>query len=132
MWHRQAAGTLQRQGTRLHAQQACAKTAFSAAANDELRATQLTAGALACVHDGTKNGRTQHAAINIRRIAFVHTSSNAEFKGNKEDYYNPDNSCINVVLERRLGIPITLVCVRWRACMCERLRVCRDACVGPG
>ena len=30
------------------------------------------------------------------------------FKGNQEDYYNPRNSYLNDVLERRLGIPITL------------------------
>ena len=31
-----------------------------------------------------------------------------QFKGNQEDYYNPRNSCLNEVLERKLGIPITL------------------------
>jgi len=30
------------------------------------------------------------------------------FRGNAEDYYNPRNSCLNDVLDRRLGIPITL------------------------
>jgi regulator of sirC expression with transglutaminase-like and TPR domain len=30
------------------------------------------------------------------------------FRGNAEDYYDPRNSCLNDVLERRLGIPITL------------------------
>jgi hypothetical protein len=30
------------------------------------------------------------------------------FHGNLDDYYNPDNSCINRVLEERTGIPITL------------------------
>jgi regulator of sirC expression with transglutaminase-like and TPR domain len=30
------------------------------------------------------------------------------FSGNIEDYYDPDNSYINCVLERRTGIPITL------------------------
>jgi regulator of sirC expression with transglutaminase-like and TPR domain len=30
------------------------------------------------------------------------------FKGNEEDYYHPDNSCLNRVLETRRGIPITL------------------------
>lgn len=32
----------------------------------------------------------------------------AGFRGNEEDYYNPANSCLNRVLETRLGIPITL------------------------
>jgi regulator of sirC expression with transglutaminase-like and TPR domain len=30
------------------------------------------------------------------------------YKGNEHDYYNPLNNFLNVVLERRLGIPITL------------------------
>jgi len=30
------------------------------------------------------------------------------FRGNAEDYYDPRNSCLNDVLDRRLGIPITL------------------------
>ena len=30
------------------------------------------------------------------------------FKGNQDDYYNPRNSYLNDVLERKLGIPITL------------------------
>jgi len=30
------------------------------------------------------------------------------FQGNEADYYNPDNSCLNRVLETRLGIPISL------------------------
>src|SRR5438874_4835806 len=31
-----------------------------------------------------------------------------EFRGNTEDYYDPRNSFFNDVLDRRLGIPITL------------------------
>ena len=30
------------------------------------------------------------------------------FRGNADDYYDPANSCLNRVLERKLGIPITL------------------------
>lgn len=30
------------------------------------------------------------------------------FQGNSQDYYNPDNSFLNKVIERRTGIPITL------------------------
>ncbi|HYR95135.1 MAG TPA: tetratricopeptide repeat protein [Candidatus Binatus sp.] len=30
------------------------------------------------------------------------------FRGNQEEYYDPRNSCLNDVLERRMGIPITL------------------------
>ncbi len=30
------------------------------------------------------------------------------FRGNESEYYDPRNSCLNAVLSRRLGIPITL------------------------
>jgi regulator of sirC expression with transglutaminase-like and TPR domain len=30
------------------------------------------------------------------------------FRGNEEDYFDPRNSCLNDVLDRRVGIPITL------------------------
>jgi len=30
------------------------------------------------------------------------------FRGNQDNYYDPQNSCLNAVLNRRLGIPITL------------------------
>ncbi len=30
------------------------------------------------------------------------------FRGNESDYYDPRNSCLNAVLDRRTGIPITL------------------------
>jgi regulator of sirC expression with transglutaminase-like and TPR domain len=30
------------------------------------------------------------------------------FRGNAEEYYDPRNSCLNAVLDRRLGLPITL------------------------
>ena len=33
------------------------------------------------------------------------------FRGNADDYYNPDNSYLHLVIERRLGIPITLAVV---------------------
>lgn len=32
----------------------------------------------------------------------------AGFRGNKENYYDPKNSLLNAVIDRRLGIPITL------------------------
>jgi regulator of sirC expression with transglutaminase-like and TPR domain len=35
----------------------------------------------------------------------------AAFRGNSEDYYDPRNSYLNEVLDRRLGIPITLAIV---------------------
>lgn len=30
------------------------------------------------------------------------------FRGNREDYYDPRNSFLNEVIDRRTGIPITL------------------------
>ncbi len=33
------------------------------------------------------------------------------FSGNKENYYDPDNSFINRLLERKVGIPISLSCL---------------------
>ena len=42
-----------------------------------------------------------------------------EFRGNQEDYYDPRNSYLNEVLDRGLGIPITLSVVY--ATMAERL-----------
>jgi regulator of sirC expression with transglutaminase-like and TPR domain len=44
-----------------------------------------------------------------------------EFRGNKEDYYDPRNSYLNEVLDRGLGIPITLSVVYQT--MAERLGV---------
>jgi regulator of sirC expression with transglutaminase-like and TPR domain len=40
----------------------------------------------------------------INRVLFQEMN----FRGNREDYYDPRNSFLNDVLERRLGIPITL------------------------
>jgi regulator of sirC expression with transglutaminase-like and TPR domain len=48
-----------------------------------------------------------------RRSRFRGESSRLSFRelgfhGNQEDYFDPLNSCLNQVLERRTGIPITL------------------------
>ena len=40
----------------------------------------------------------------LRRVLF----EEERFAGNADDYYDPRNSCLNDVLDRRLGIPITL------------------------
>ncbi|MBK8251971.1 MAG: transglutaminase family protein [Polyangiaceae bacterium] len=39
-----------------------------------------------------------------------------KFRGNSEDYYDPRNSYLNDVLERRTGIPITLALVITEVC----------------
>ena len=41
----------------------------------------------------------------------VHLRNDCGFRGNHEDYYTPENSFINRVLERKLGIPISLAVV---------------------
>src|SRR5690606_39221413 len=41
----------------------------------------------------------------------AHLNRDCGFRGKQGDYYDPDNSFINVVLERRLGIPISLAVV---------------------
>ena len=50
-------------------------------------------------------GRTALAALND--LVFVRLG----FRGNHEDYYDPRNSYLNDVIDRRLGIPITLSAV---------------------
>ncbi len=40
----------------------------------------------------------------LRRVLF----EDAGFRGNREEYYDPRNSYLNEVLDRRVGIPITL------------------------
>jgi len=46
-------------------------------------------------------------------LAFITTANTLlfeqlHFRGNEDDYYDPRNSCLNAVLSRRLGIPISL------------------------
>jgi regulator of sirC expression with transglutaminase-like and TPR domain len=45
------------------------------------------------------------------------------FRGNREDYYDPRNSFLNEVLDRRLGIPITLALVYMEVARRSRLRL---------
>src|SRR3989475_12208304 len=52
----------------------------------------------------TKPGGGRPALDRFRHFLF----DEEKFRGNADDYYDPCNSCLNDVLERRLGIPITL------------------------
>ncbi len=54
--------------------------------------------------DFSPETRTMGAIEKLNRFLF-HTKG---FRGNNEDYYDPRNSYLNEVLERRVGIPITL------------------------
>ena len=51
---------------------------------------------------------TPRAAIEVINRHLFQTLG---FRGNKRDYYDPDNSYLNRVLDRRLGIPISLAIV---------------------
>ncbi len=62
------------------------------------RLDDLAAGA----HAGMRPGETRLDAVT--RHLFVELG----FRGNADDYYDPRNSCLDQVLDRRLGIPITL------------------------
>ena len=42
------------------------------------------------------------------RIVNQYLFKEREFKGNTKDYYDPENSYLNRVIDRRLGVPITL------------------------
>jgi regulator of sirC expression with transglutaminase-like and TPR domain len=44
------------------------------------------------------------------------------FQANRDDYYDPRNSYLNEVLDRRLGIPISLSVLYWS--VAERLGIC--------
>ncbi len=44
-----------------------------------------------------------------------------ELRGNQEEYYDPRNSYLNEVLDRRLGIPISLSIIYWA--VAERLKL---------
>jgi regulator of sirC expression with transglutaminase-like and TPR domain len=48
--------------------------------------------------------RTAAAAIRALRVAF----SAEGYRGNEEQYYDPRNSFLNEVIDRKLGVPITL------------------------
>jgi regulator of sirC expression with transglutaminase-like and TPR domain len=54
----------------------------------------------------------------------------ARFRGNADDYYDPKNSFLNEVLERRVGIPITLALVVTE--VCKRARVEAQGVSFPG
>ncbi len=55
-------------------------------------------------------GATRSPANALRALRIVLFEEHG-FRGNDDDYYDPRNSFLNEVLERRLGIPITLAVV---------------------
>src|SRR5262245_26417260 len=65
---------------------------------------------------------TQGLAPEEATIALVEHLFNKEgFRGNEDNYYDPRNSYLNEVLDRRLGIPITLALVAME--VARRLRL---------
>jgi regulator of sirC expression with transglutaminase-like and TPR domain len=55
-------------------------------------------------NDMTRNRSSLEMVAKINHLLF----DEEKFRGNRENYYDPDNSFLNRVLERKLGIPITL------------------------
>jgi regulator of sirC expression with transglutaminase-like and TPR domain len=62
---------------------------------------------LAAASGAARIGDPLKALHRLREFLF----EEERFTGNAEDYYDPRNSCLNDVLERRVGIPITLALV---------------------
>ena len=63
--------------------------------------------------DGIANGIASRLDEHADGPHFIETANHCLFDelglcGNEEDYYDPRNSCLNEVLDRRLGIPITI------------------------
>ena len=60
---------------------------------------------------GSELRRRIRSQVEPRRVVEttnVYLFEELHFKGNREEYYDPRNSFLNDVLERRVGIPITL------------------------
>jgi regulator of sirC expression with transglutaminase-like and TPR domain len=54
--------------------------------------------------DMTANTKSENIITKLNYILF----EQEKFRGNRENYYDPDNSFLNRVLDRKTGIPITL------------------------
>src|SRR5690348_12502369 len=54
------------------------------------------------------HGDNQPGSLSVVREINDYLFSELNFRGNAENYYDPKNSFLNEVLDRRLGIPITL------------------------
>jgi regulator of sirC expression with transglutaminase-like and TPR domain len=55
-------------------------------------------------------GRVQPGWNNLQKLARLraYMFEHLKFKGDHEDYYSPSNSLLNQVMQRRLGVPLTL------------------------
>jgi regulator of sirC expression with transglutaminase-like and TPR domain len=54
--------------------------------------------------------KAQHVLGQINWVLFVEEG----FRGNTDDYYDPKNSYLNEVIDRKVGIPITLSLLYWK------------------
>lgn len=61
----------------------------------------------ALAREGRVEGRGRAAVDALNELVFGRLG----FRGNRDDYYDPRNSYLNDVIDRRLGIPITLATV---------------------
>jgi regulator of sirC expression with transglutaminase-like and TPR domain len=59
---------------------------------------------LACQAHSYLNGDLEQRVVGLSHFLF----DELRFRGNVQDYYDPDNSYLNRVIDRRLGLPITL------------------------
>ena len=66
-------------------------------------------------------GRVASDAYNILNSFNNYLFKKLEYKGNLDNYYDPDNSYINKVIDRKLGIPISLCSVY--ILLARRLRI---------
>jgi regulator of sirC expression with transglutaminase-like and TPR domain len=48
------------------------------------------------------------SGLDFIRVFNVHLFEHFQFRGNDGEYYDPRNSCLNSVISRRMGIPISL------------------------
>lgn len=79
---------------------------------------ELGRGARAAVEWAETSGEVRRGAEEEGRIehAVLWLYDDAGFHGNEEEYYDPRNSFLNEVIERRSGIPITLAVVIMEVC----------------
>lgn len=71
-----------------------------------------TLAALDALADGVRPRLSAHDSPDRRAAALAHyLFEDCGYRGNSDDYYDPRNSFLNDVLERRTGIPITLAVV---------------------
>jgi regulator of sirC expression with transglutaminase-like and TPR domain len=54
-----------------------------------------------------RTGQQERASVALEKIN-DYIFNELGFKGNEQNYYDPDNSCLNRVLDRRMGNPVSL------------------------